>query len=168
MSPVKQPTKADVDRLTKQLDADAEASGYHLNPDMEVTKGLVEGLLVNEGRYGYRSCPCRMAADNEDEDLDIICPCDYRDPDVEEYGTCYCGLYVSREVKDGQQEIRSIPERRPPKEKRPAKKKPVGKKPPVKLSQPVWRCRVCGVAGKCFISRRFSSISRVGPPPPSP
>lgn len=45
-------------------------------------------------------------------DRDIICPCDYRDPDVEEFGTCYCCLYVDTATqKSG--ETKPIPERRP-------------------------------------------------------
>ena len=71
------------------LDRDAEAGGYHLNPDQEFTLDLVRGLLANEARYGYQSCPCRMASGERARDLDIICPCDYRDPDLSEFGTCY-------------------------------------------------------------------------------
>jgi ferredoxin-thioredoxin reductase catalytic chain len=135
----------DVDRLTARLDKDAEAAGYHLNPDMDVTKPLVDGLIVNEGRYGYRSCPCRLASGDADDDLDIVCPCDYRDPDVEEYGACYCGLYVSQDVKDGNKVIGSIPERRPaPEQRRKQKTTATGTVNLTKLSQPVWRCRVCG------------------------
>ena len=37
-----------VDALYERLDREAEASGYHLNPDVEFTKGLVEGLLISE------------------------------------------------------------------------------------------------------------------------
>ena len=51
-----------------------------MNPDVEFTKELVKGILVNEKRYGYWNCPCRLASGNKEEDLDIICPCDYRDP----------------------------------------------------------------------------------------
>jgi ferredoxin-thioredoxin reductase catalytic subunit len=123
---------------------EAEAGGYHLNPDTPFTKDLVKGLLVNEKRYGYWACPCRLAAGNKEEDLDIICPCDYRDPDLDEYGGCYCALYVTGEVLKGEKKLQSIPERRPPAEER--------KKPPLapamqglsSLPYPVWRCRVCG------------------------
>jgi len=87
-----------VDALYEQLDREAEASGYHLNHDEEFTRGLVEGLLTNEQRYGYRACPCRLASGEKQEDLDIICPCDYRDPDVAEFGACYCRLYVNKTV----------------------------------------------------------------------
>ena len=88
--------KDEVDKLYKRLDEEAESSGYHLNPDIEFTKELVKGLLINEKRYGYWACPCRLASGNKDEDLDIICPCDYRDADLDEFGNCYCALYVSK------------------------------------------------------------------------
>jgi ferredoxin-thioredoxin reductase catalytic subunit len=41
----------------------------------------------------------------------------YRDPDIKEYGSCYCELYVSVEWNEGTMEHRQVPERRP-KEKR--------------------------------------------------
>ena len=50
-----------VEALYERLDREAEASGYHLNPDREFTLDLVEGLLTNEQRYGYWACPCRLA-----------------------------------------------------------------------------------------------------------
>jgi ferredoxin-thioredoxin reductase catalytic chain len=71
------------------MDRDAEAGGYHLNLDREFTLDLVRGLLANEARYGYQSCPCRMASGDRTKDLDIVCPCDYRDSDLSEFGTCY-------------------------------------------------------------------------------
>ncbi len=79
----------EIDRLYEKLKKEAEAGGYHLNPDAEFTKALVKGLLVNEKRYGYQACPCRLAAGRKEEDLDIICPCDYRDADVVEFDACY-------------------------------------------------------------------------------
>ena len=79
----------ELEALYQKLKKQAEAGGYYLNPDEEFTKKLVKGLLVNEKRYGYIACPCRLAAGEKSEDIDIICPCDYRDADVSEYGTCY-------------------------------------------------------------------------------
>jgi ferredoxin-thioredoxin reductase catalytic chain len=79
----------EIDRLYEKLKKEAEAGGYHLNPDAEFTKALVKGLLTNEKRYGYQACPCRLAAGRKEEDLDIVCPCDYRDADVVEYDACY-------------------------------------------------------------------------------
>jgi ferredoxin-thioredoxin reductase catalytic chain len=83
------PAAADIDRLYERLNKEAEAGGYHLNPDVEFTKALVSGLLVNEKRYGYQACPCRLASGNKADDLDIICPCDYRDADLLDWDDCY-------------------------------------------------------------------------------
>ncbi len=82
-------SQAEIDGLYLKLKQEAEASGYFLNPDMAFTKDLVRGLIVNERRYGYQACPCRLASGIKNEDLDIICPCFYRDPDVIEHGACY-------------------------------------------------------------------------------
>ena len=135
---------SEVSRLNKTLSEEAESGGYHLNPDEEITLELVKGLLVNEKRYGYRACPCRLASGDKNEDLDIICPCDYRDPDLADYDTCYCGLYVSQGVIDGRVKIGSIPERRPTREKRSRMKEEKKEASLTSLPQPVWRCRVCG------------------------
>jgi ferredoxin-thioredoxin reductase catalytic chain len=134
----------EVDRLFQRLYKEAEAGGYHLNPDTPFTKDLVKGLLVNEKRYGYWACPCRLAAGNKEEDLDIICPCDYRDPDLDEYGSCYCALYVTGEVLKGQKKLHSIPERRPPAEEREKPHLAPAIQGLSSLPYPVWRCRVCG------------------------
>ena len=77
----------EVEKLFVRLDQEAESAGYHLNPDKAFTLGLIEGMLVNERRFGYWACPCRLASGVRKEDLDIICPCDYRDPDIADYGT---------------------------------------------------------------------------------
>ena len=134
---------AEIDRLYERLFRDAESAGYHLNPDVDSSKELVKGLIVNERRYGYRTCPCRLASGKKEDDLDIICPCDYRDPDLNEFGACYCALYVSDAVRKGEKKAGSIPERRPPPEERRREARKAGTKPEG-LSQPVWRCRVCG------------------------
>ncbi len=134
----------EVDRLYRRLDREAESSGYHLNPDVEFTRELVKGLLVNEKRYGYWACPCRLASGDKMDDLDIICPCDYRDADVSEYGTCYCALYVSEPVVRGEKTIGPIPERRPPAEERARKAQAAIKGALSSLPLPVWRCKVCG------------------------
>ena len=83
------PTPSEVDESYHRLKKQVEARGYHLNPEADFTKELVSGLIVNERRFGYQSCPCRLASGNKADDLDIICPCDYRDPDLTDYNTCY-------------------------------------------------------------------------------
>jgi ferredoxin-thioredoxin reductase catalytic subunit len=132
--------KDDIDKLYIKLKKEAESSGYYLNSDVEHTKNLIEGILVNEKRYGYWTCPCRLSEGKKDEDLDIICPCDYRDADLNEYGCCYCALYVSKDILDGKKELGSIPERRFQEDE----KKKLKHKSIASLSKPVWRCKVCG------------------------
>jgi len=132
---------AAIDAALAQITADAEASAYHINPDTPFTRDLVDGLLVNEARYGYRACPCRLADGDRARDLDLICPCDYRDPDLEEFGACYCALYVSAEIASGEKEAEPIPERRPA-DRPAAAEEPSA--PGTSLPYPVWRCKVCG------------------------
>ena len=102
-----------LDRVRQRAEQDAKSRGYYLNPSPEFLNDLLEGLKTNEERYGYPSCPCRMASGFFDLDRDIIYPCDYRDPDVEEHGACYCSLYVD-EATHGSGEAKPVPERRPP------------------------------------------------------
>lgn len=134
----------EVTKLYERLNAEAEQSGYHLNPEVDFTRDLVEGLIINEKRYGYQACPCRLASGDKEDDLDIVCPCDYRDPDLTEFNSCYCGLYVSQSIVDGDDEIVIVPERRPDQEKR---SKDRQKSASFNLSDnaiPIWRCKVCG------------------------
>lgn len=101
------------ERLYEILSKYAESQGIKLNEDKEHVMEIIKGLLRNEERYGYRSCPCRLASGIKEKDADIICPCVYKDLDVKEYGSCYCGLYVSVEWNEGKIKHVTVPERRP-------------------------------------------------------
>jgi ferredoxin-thioredoxin reductase catalytic subunit/rubredoxin len=102
-----------LEKIRQRAEADAKTYGYYLHPDPEFLKDLLEGLKRNEERYGYPSCPCRLSSGKFELDRDILCPCDYRDPDVAEYGSCYCALYVRKDLYEGKTPILPIPERRP-------------------------------------------------------
>jgi ferredoxin-thioredoxin reductase catalytic subunit len=106
-------SKMDVESLYDMLKKAQEAKGYFFNKDKEKTFELLEALLKNKERYGYMVCPCRLASGSREDDHDIICPCVYRTPDVEEYGSCYCNLYVSQEWNEGNIPHELVPERRP-------------------------------------------------------
>lgn len=133
-----------VESLYRRLKKEAGEGGYHLNPDTEFARLLLTSLLINEERYGYPACPCRLASGRKANDLDIICPCDYRDADLAEYGSCYCALYVSADVAEGRRKAASIPERRPPEGRRRKAEASAGSSLPAALTYPVWRCKVCG------------------------
>ncbi len=136
-------TDADVQAAYERLRTQCRAGGYFLNPDDAFTRDLVRSLLINEQRYGYQACPCRLASGDADDDRDIVCPCDYRDPDIGEHGACYCALYVSEAAARGDRKITSVPDRRPPVEERTAGNRPSAPERQ-SFAYPVWRCRVCG------------------------
>lgn len=104
----------EVQKLYEMLRKTQEPKGYYFNVDKERVFELLAALMVNKERYGYMACPCRLASGGRETDKDIICPCVYRIPDVAEFGSCYCNLYVSREWNEGKIPVEYIPERRPP------------------------------------------------------
>jgi ferredoxin-thioredoxin reductase catalytic subunit/glutaredoxin len=105
--------RTETDDLYEKLKVINEKKGYYFNRNEDKTFELLKGLLVNKDRYGYMVCPCRLASGSRDTDRDIICPCRYRELDVQEYGSCYCGLYVSDYWNKGMIDRVVVPERRP-------------------------------------------------------
>jgi ferredoxin-thioredoxin reductase catalytic chain len=103
-----------VEELYEFLKKAQEPKGYFFNRDKDKVWALLTGLLENKSNYGYMGCPCRLLCGDRDWDQDIICPCVYREPDVKEYGSCYCGLYVSESWNAGTIPPTYVPERRPP------------------------------------------------------
>ena len=102
------------EQLYETLRKIQEPKGYFFNKDKEMVLELMASLLTNKDRHGYMVCPCRLASGDRDQDKDIICPCVYREPDVKEYGSCYCGLYVSRDWNEEKIPHEYVPERRSP------------------------------------------------------
>ena len=100
--------------LHERLRKIQEPKGYFFNADEEMTMTLLEQLLVTKARYGYMACPCRFANGSLESDKDIICPCTYREQDMREFGSCFCGLYVSEEWNAGAVPREYVPDRRPP------------------------------------------------------
>jgi len=154
-----------LEKVRQRAEADAKTNGCYLNPDKDFLNNLFEGLKANEERYGYPSCPCRLASGKFEFDRDIICPCDYRDPDVAEYGCCYCALFVRKDVFEGKTSTQPIPERRPlEKQSRaygvtaeastPATPTKTSQSPTLvvkaaaQITMKMWYCRQCGYV--CF------------------
>ncbi len=103
-----------IEQLYDALKKSQEAKGIYFNKDKDLVFELIESLMLNKDRYGYMACPCRLACGERKKDKDIICPCIYREPDLEEFGACYCGLYVSQDVHDKKNDVQFVPERRSP------------------------------------------------------
>ncbi|MHB1347457.1 MAG: ferredoxin-thioredoxin reductase catalytic domain-containing protein [Candidatus Humimicrobiaceae bacterium] len=142
-------TDEEVEKAYLKFKKEAEDNGYFLNNDLFFSKELIRSLLINQERYGYQACPCRLASGDKSKDLDIICPCDYRDIDLNDFDTCYCALYVSSEVIKGEKKARAIPERRNAVKLMNSKSEHADKMEKVNpviadLKYPVYRCKVCG------------------------
>ncbi len=90
----------DAEQLFQILKEPQAKQGYYFNPDKDFTLAVLKGVLRNKERYGYASCPCRLATGDPQKDRPIICPCTFRPKDVEEYGRCFCGLYLSKEATE--------------------------------------------------------------------
>ncbi len=150
-----------MEETRRRAEADAKTFGYFLTPQPELLQGFLEGLKTNEDRYGYPLCPCRLTSGNFEYDRDIICPCDYRDPDIAQYGACYCRLYVNKQVFDSKN-LPEVPERRPLEKQQRAygtqteakqtaaqveKEKPAitkSTKPQTTIKKKLWYCKQCG------------------------
>ena len=150
-----------LEKVRVRAESDAKSHGYYLNPDSKFLKDLLEGLKRNEERYDYPLCPCRLASGKFEFDRDVICPCDYRDPDVEEYGYCYCALYVRKDVFEGKTPIQPIPERRPMEKQvrayavsdetsveKPSETTVLVTEKPSGIKMKMWYCKQCGYV--CF------------------
>jgi ferredoxin-thioredoxin reductase catalytic chain len=103
----------DAKQLYEMLKKSQEPKGYFFSKDSERVMELMDALLVNKARYGYMGCPCRLLCGDKEKDRDIICPCTYREPDVAEYGSCYCNLYVTKAWNENEIPHDYVPERRP-------------------------------------------------------
>jgi len=140
-----------IEAVRGRVEADARTMGYYLIPDQELLQLFIEGLKANEERYGYPTCPCRLATGEFEFDRDIICPCDYRDPDIQDYEACYCRLFVNKKVYESK-ELPTVPERRPMEKQAPAyqvsrretRQKPEAATVPSQAKQKLWYCKQCG------------------------
>lgn len=84
----------DAEKLRQLFKQYAESQGFMLNPDEDITTFVIQGLLHNEAKFGYRYCPCRVVTGNKDQDKKIICPCIYHKDEIKSMGRCHCGLFV--------------------------------------------------------------------------
>lgn len=142
--------------IIDSMKRNAKENGYFLCPEAQLFSDLIDGLATNISRYGYGSCPCRVASGLKKYDVDIICPCEYRDADVDEFGMCYCGLFVNEKIKNNPSQMGPIPERRPREvvdaALAAAEAKPSTSEEPTMHAKPgkreqtitIWRCTVCG------------------------
>lgn len=98
---VTNPTEINFDKqkFLSAIEKFAEKNEFQVNPDKEKVQMLFEGLFNNESNHGLKYCPCRLITKDFEEDLKLVCPCNfiihetYKD---KEDGECWCGLFVKR------------------------------------------------------------------------
>ena len=83
-----------IEKVIEEYEDYAKKNGFKLNPNQEVVKRIIAGLLENEKKYQKRYCPCRRITGNLEEDKGKICPCYWHREEIEKNGHCLCGLFV--------------------------------------------------------------------------
>jgi len=71
---------------------------FTLNPEPKLLEALADGVLKNKEKFGYGFCPCRLRDGTKEQDIALLCPCNFKtQPNWNEKGRCWCGLFVKRE-----------------------------------------------------------------------
>ncbi len=81
------------------IEAFAAPNVFEVNPDTAKVEMLLEGIFNNERNHGLKFCPCRLTTKNFEEDLKLVCPCNFLVHETyqgREDGECWCGLFVRR------------------------------------------------------------------------
>ena len=73
----------------------ASKKGWVLNPDADVVRAVLDGLIKNHEKYGRYYCPCRIIGKDPEREMfaKLICPCITATDDVENVGKCTCELF---------------------------------------------------------------------------
>jgi ferredoxin-thioredoxin reductase catalytic subunit len=92
-------TSMDRENFRESIESLTEKNEFQVNPDKEKVNMLIEGIHNNEKNHGLKYCPCRMITKDFNEDLKLVCPCNflihetYKD---KKEGECWCGLFIRR------------------------------------------------------------------------
>jgi ferredoxin-thioredoxin reductase catalytic chain len=87
------------DEFRAAIERFAAGNEFEVNPDAGKVATLIEGVFANEANHGLKYCPCRLRAKDWEEDLKIVCPCNFTIHETYkgvEGGECWCGLFVRR------------------------------------------------------------------------
>jgi len=92
-------SKMDTIEFRNAIDRFVVGNEFQVNPDKNKVKTLLEGIFNNENNHGMKYCPCRLIAKNFEEDLKLVCPCNFRIHETyqnKKEGECWCGLFIRR------------------------------------------------------------------------
>ncbi len=89
-------TKVD---FRKAIEKFTEGNEFQVNPDQKKVETLLEGIFNCEENHGMKYCPCRLITKDFEEDLMLVCPCNFRIHETykdKKNGECWCGLFIRR------------------------------------------------------------------------
>jgi ferredoxin-thioredoxin reductase catalytic chain len=92
----------DAEQLRKVWSHFCEGNDFILNPDKAHVDTIIDGVLLNEKKFGLKLCPCRLRDGTREKDIELICPCNFKTHStwlkpVEGRGAmCWCGLFVKK------------------------------------------------------------------------
>ncbi len=85
------------EKQIKRWEKFTEKNDFKLNDDKEIVETLAEGVLKNRKKHGLGYCPCRLTTGNAEEDLKLVCPCNFKVQKTwKEKGECWCSLFIRR------------------------------------------------------------------------
>jgi ferredoxin-thioredoxin reductase catalytic chain len=90
----------DKKQFRQAIEEFAKNNEFQVNPDLDKVNMLIDGVFSCDENHGMKYCPCRLISKDFEEDLKLVCPCNflihetYKD---KEDGECWCGLFVRRQ-----------------------------------------------------------------------
>ena len=93
----------DAEQLRAVWSKFCEGNDFIHNPDKAHVDTIIEGVFVNEKKFGLKLCPCRLRDGTREKDIELICPCNFKThstwlkPVDDRKAMCWCGLFVKRE-----------------------------------------------------------------------
>jgi ferredoxin-thioredoxin reductase catalytic subunit len=93
------PTEVTFDREKFQnaIEKFTENNEFQVNSDRKKVELLLDGLMNNERNHGLKYCPCRLISKDFEEDLKLVCPCNFLAHETyRDQGECWCGLFIKR------------------------------------------------------------------------
>jgi len=79
-----------------------EQKGYAINPSWMMATNLKSNLCEMEATFGKRYCPCFEPSGDKTLDKKMMCPCEYVEDEIAEYGTCHCALFGPADLSKAQ------------------------------------------------------------------
>lgn len=82
-----------VKKQDKWMQKYIEQKNYALNPSWMMTTNLKIWVSEMEATFGQRFCPCFEPSSDAKLNKKMMCPCEYVEDEIKEYGTCHCALF---------------------------------------------------------------------------